>query len=128
MTCTSIDPLVATLFAIYARQFGQGVVLLGERAGLEASCGPSNFGNELELAVNLRLRPVEFERRARWAVPVSESVEILAELGFSRLPIGLVTPSDLRRALEWTQADESRLNGDQIIDYNRRAEELCHAD
>ncbi|HEY2155447.1 MAG TPA: hypothetical protein VGH33_07445, partial [Isosphaeraceae bacterium] len=126
MTCTSTDPLVATLFAIYARQFGEAIVILGERAAFERLSGPSNYGHEVEAAVNLLVSPIEFERRARWTLPVSQSVEVLDEIGFWGLPIGLVRPSDLRRSLEWTQAEGYRLNDYQIIQFNRRVVESSH--
>ena len=127
MTCTSTDPLVATLFAIRARsRFGRCVVILGERTAFEDLTGPPNYMDQLESAVNLRVTPMEFERRAARMIGVDGSLEILADLGFTPLPVAFADSSDLRIGLERTLLETFRLNDRQLVAYNARVEELPH--
>ena len=120
MTCTSTDPLVATLFAIGCRNHGPGRILLAQREPLEYLVGPSNALGALESAINLRMFPEEFVEMASLVVDVELSIEILGELGFGNLPPRLNGGDALKIALEASRDLQQRLSPEQLRTYNRR--------
>jgi hypothetical protein len=120
ITCATTDPLVATLFAIHCRNYGQALVLVARKSLFDESIGPPNFFSVIESAVNLRLTPVEFARAAEISASVDRSIGILRELGFRNIPVRLKDQSTLQQELAETHADGIRLNKGQIQVFNLR--------
>lgn len=99
VTPTSIDPVVATLFACRYLMEGPAVVLLALKSDfLELLDGPNLASFSYECAVNIDLSPDEFERRCRHRVSVHDSVVILDQLGY-RVPSKLPDLGALTQAL-----------------------------
>ena len=121
ITCTTTDPLVATLFAIACRNHGPGVVLLAPKGPLERLIGPSNPFEQIECAVNLEMLPGEFARRAVHRMDVDTSLAILAEPGFSALPVRINGAEALAIALQCSHDLGERLSPDRVDAYNRLA-------
>ena len=65
ITCTSTDPLVATLLPIECRNHGRAVILAAKRANFDGLLGPANHFSVIESAVNLHVPPLEFARRPK---------------------------------------------------------------
>ena len=90
VTPTSVDPIVATLFACRYRMEGSAVVLTARKADLSQLLdGPNLSSFYYELAVNLELPPDALEGLSYRRVTVEESLAALHRLGFdlpSRLP------------------------------------------
>jgi hypothetical protein len=96
---TSVDPIVATLFACQHRMEGPTVVLIGLKSGFaELLDGPSLASFKYELAVNLDMRQDEFERRCAACVSVDDSLTVLRQLDY-RLPTRLPDVGALTQAL-----------------------------
>jgi hypothetical protein len=96
VTPTSVDPVIATLFACRYRVEGPAMVLIAQKSDFtELLDGPNLSCFGYELAVNIELPPFEFENRCRWRVAVHDSVAVLHNLGYtlpSRLPdLGALT-------------------------------------
>jgi hypothetical protein len=120
ITCATADPLVATLFAILARNYGQALVMAARRSLFGELVGSPNYFSVIESAVNLRLSPVEFARIAEIRLGVDKSIAILRELGFQDMPIRLRGKSALQKELEDTHLAGHRLNDVQIHLFNLR--------
>jgi hypothetical protein len=117
-TPTSIDPIVATLFAAHEQSKGKAFVLILDKEVFRGMRGGPSIRTQasLELAVNLSLPPTEVERRATKVLAANDSIEILAGMGFW-LPKMLYTPTQLQEELEKTP----RLCLDDIREYSRLA-------
>jgi hypothetical protein len=99
VTPTSVDPVVATLFACRYLMEGPAIVLLALKSDfLELLDGPNLASFSYECAVNIELPPYEFEKRSRHRVSVHDSVAILGQLGY-RLPSKLPDLGALTQAL-----------------------------
>ena len=99
MTPTTIDPVVATLFACRYRMEGPAVVLQALKSDfLELLDGPNLISFSHECAVNIDLPPYEFEGRCHRCISVDDSVAILNRLGY-RLPSKLPDHGALAQAL-----------------------------
>ena len=96
VTPTSVDPVVATLFACRYLMEGPAVVLLALKSDfVDFLDGPNLASFSYEMAVNIELPPYEFETRCRHIIPVADSVALLDQLGYqvpSKLPdLGALT-------------------------------------
>lgn len=125
-TCTTTDPLVATLFAIECRNHGRAVVLAAWRDPLERLFDSDNWLDMIECAVNLQLSPLEFESQSEFLLDVDSAIEILRELGFLDLPARLRGKSSLQQEIAETHALGMRLNAAQIHRFNVRMQEISH--
>jgi hypothetical protein len=120
VTPTSIDPVVATLFACRYRMEGPAVVFLALKSDFrELIDGPNLASFSYECAVNLELPPYEFEKRCRHCVPVDHSVAFLEQLGY-RLPSKLPDFGALTQAL----MQSPRMFVEDIDRYVERCEQL----
>jgi hypothetical protein len=121
VTPTSIDPLVATLFAAKCRSEGTPIVILAEREKFKARLdGPTcvTWAN-VELAVNIEIPPWDFEREAARIISLETSLQIFDQLGIE-LPTGLVGSGAVRQAL----FSSPRLTFEQRERYARLAMEV----
>jgi hypothetical protein len=123
-TCTTTDPLVATLFAIECRNYGRAVVLAARRDSFGSLIGPANYFDMIESAVNLLCPPLEFERQVDFFLDVD--IELLRELGFPDMPVRLSGKTILQQELEETHSLGMRLNKDQVTQFDARMQELSH--
>jgi len=120
VTPTSIDPVVATLFACRYLMEGPAVVLLGLKSDfLGLLDGPNLASFGYECAANLELPPYEFEKRCRHRVPVNDSVAVLGQLGY-RLPSKLLDLGALTQAL----VQSPRMLMEDIDRYVERCQQL----
>jgi hypothetical protein len=124
ITCTSSDPLVATLFAIECRNHGHAVILVARRELFATVPGPLNYFSVSESAVNLRITPENFARRAEVVLDVDKSLRILDALGFADIPVRLEGRSALQQELDTSHAAGLRLNDEQIALFNGRMFEI----
>jgi hypothetical protein len=113
MTCTTTDPLVATLFAIDCRNYGHAVILAVRRDVVEDLIGPENHFDMIENAVNLLISPIDFARLAV-TLEVDRVWEALRELGFDEVPIRMRDKWGLRNALVSSYEVGQRLNAEQL--------------
>lgn len=115
-TCTTCDPLVATLFAPEATRYGKAVVFIADFEKLRLLVGESNAFAEIEREIVVRVAPLDFsERFAMVAIGAQTSLEVLRTLGFE-LPVLVGDKEVLRDLLESTP----RLDEDQIVEFVRR--------
>lgn len=115
-TCTTVDPLVATLFALEAANFGDAVVLACPLQDVGAMLLPGNVFADLESEVVVSVSPAEFERLATIRMPVKHAHEVLRQLGFE-LPL-VVTG---KRALHMRLGEHERLQPDQVAAFEQLA-------
>ncbi len=121
ITCTSTDPLVATLFAIECRNHGRAVILAAVRRDdfLDLTA-PENYFCEIESAVNLYIPPREFAAKAEVIVDVDTALAILSEIGFNDLPVRIRNKEMLTDAIQDTYEARQRLNFEQLELFNAR--------
>jgi hypothetical protein len=120
VTPTSIDPVVATLFACRYLIDGPAVVFLAYKPDFRGLLdGPNLASFWYEFAVNIELPPYEFEKRCRHCVRVQDSVAVLNELGY-------LIPSKLPDLGALTQAltQSPRMVMEDIDRYIERCQEL----
>jgi filamentous hemagglutinin len=123
-TYASSDPLVATLFAIECLRHGEGIVQMAHRDPLEPLIGAPNFFDDVECAINLMMTPAEFTQRVAFTLHAHKAREILAELGFNRIPYLINDKEALNDALEQTHRHGERCRREQIQEFDRRALEV----
>ena len=120
MTCTTTDPLVATLFAIECRNKGLAVVQLAPMAPVQDLIGPGNYFADLECAVNIRLEPAEFARYVLTEIDVDTAIAHLSDMGITDLPERIKDNFALQCELEYTRMKSQRLSDEQIAVFNGR--------
>jgi hypothetical protein len=96
ITCTSTDPLVATLFAVECRNHGRAIIAAAKRENFRGLVGPPNHFAVLESAVNLYVPPPEFAARVQIMLDVDRALAILSEIGFKDLPVRIRDKEALR--------------------------------
>ena len=113
MDLTTLDPLVATLFAVERRNHGAAQILALQRGIFpEMVVGPLDAGfQELECSVTLEIAPVEFARSAEYGFEVDRALNVLNDLGFLDLDHRLSDSGALQRALS---IPRRRLDPEQI--------------
>ncbi len=124
ITCTTTDPLVATLFAVECRNHGPAIILAAPRAAFERLIGPENFFKDMECAINLRIPPVEFARRAVLRLDVDRALERLRTIGFDWLSVRIGGREALREAIKESHLAAQRLNPEQIRLFNQNMREI----
>jgi len=120
VTPASTDPLVATLFATEAENFGRGVVHIALPADLAGvTIGPGNVLSGLESEVGVHITPAEFEARASVTLSVAQARSILKELGVQM-------PTIIRdvSALDYELKTTPRLTSKQIQEFLLKASKL----
>ena len=120
ITCTSTDPLVATLFAIECRNHGRAIILASRRSLFDGLLAPANHFWEIESAINLKISPVEFSLSAEVSLEVEKALEILRDLGFGDIPIRIRDNVALRDELLYSYEAGERLNTQQLRGFNSR--------
>jgi hypothetical protein len=119
ITCTTTDPLVATLFAIECRNHGRAVILAARRELFGDLIGPPNHFALIESAVNLLISPLDFARRAI-ILEVDEILEVLREIGFDQISIRIKDKAARRETLISSYEAGHRLNEEQLQQFNSR--------
>ena len=123
MTCTSTDPLVATLFALECLFHGHAVVHFVLKSVVSPFIGPSNFFDHKELAVNLQPGPLEFLQYVSHSIDADDAREILWSIGFEQVPTFIYGLDLLNDELS-LKPEGYRLSPEQVIEFNRRAFEV----
>lgn len=123
ITCTSTDPVVATLFAVECRNHGRAIVAAAKRGNFQRPLGPANHFFVLESAVNLYVPPLEFVAKAEIILDVDRALAILSEIGFEDLPVRIRDKESLRDALLQTYEAGQRLNEEQRLRFDSRMRE-----
>ncbi len=120
VTPTSIDPVVATLFACRYLMDGPAAVFLALKSDFAGLLdGPSLASFDYEFAVNIELPPDEFEKLCRYRVAVNDSIAVLCDLGY-RLPSRLPDLGALTQAL----IQSRKMNMEDIDRYVKRCQQL----
>ena len=119
ITCTSTDPLVATLFAIECRNHGRAIIAVGRQDKFAGLVAPTNHFSIVESAVNLYIPPLQFVEKAEITLEVDRALTILNEIGFADLPIRM-DKETRRQALLYTYGAGQRLNEEQLSWFNSR--------
>ena len=120
VTPTSVDPIVATLFACQRVTQGPAVVLVALKSDFrDLLDGPNLACFSYECAVNIELSPSEFETRCRHCFSVHDSLAALDQLGY-RLPSKL--PDIGALALALTQSP--RMPWEDIVRYVERCRQM----
>ncbi|WNZ24537.1 hypothetical protein HJG54_17880 [Leptolyngbya sp. NK1-12] len=116
----SIDPLVATIFALEGKaQGGDAIVLIATQRGLgNPAVDIGNVRRTLEREVQVDMLPLEFQSKASYAISVDRARQILSEMGVVELP-NSIRPEDSVDYLRNTP----RMTPEQIRDFFRRATE-----
>lgn len=120
ITCTTTDPLVASLFAIECRNHGHAVILMARADAFVDRIGPSNHFEVMESAVNVLVPPQDFARKPDGVHEVDEVLTILAEMGFGPLPVRIRDKWALREALIGSYEAGQRLNHEQLLEFANR--------
>ena len=121
VTPTSVDPIVATLFACRYRMEGAAIVLIARKDDFGDCLNGPNFGQfHYELAVNLDCNPAKFEQQCIVQVSVDQSLAVLRELGFE-LPPRLIDFDALRQALGMSP----RMLSEQIAAFAKRCQQTA---
>jgi hypothetical protein len=121
ITCTSTDPLVATLFAIECRNHGHAVILAAtKRDDFLGYTAPPNYFFDYESSVNLYIPPLQFAAEAGIILEVDRALAILRELGFEELPVRISSKEMLRDALWQSYVAGQRLSVEQLDRFNSR--------
>jgi hypothetical protein len=126
ITCTTTDPLVATLFAVECRNHGQPAILVARQELFDDLIADDNFFSVIECAVNVRMSPLEFAALAEAVLDVDNSLAILRELGFEEIPVRLSSKGALQFVLAETHLRGMRLNEEQLRLFNARMFEASH--
>lgn len=115
-TYTSLDPVVAFLFALECRNHGEAVVVIGRRGRFaEFPVGPNDvYSQRLERSVTVEAQPSEFASEAVAVIPLERCREALANLGFRDFPPSIYDGERARRSLEATETLGERLTPEQI--------------
>ena len=88
ITCTSTDPLVATLFAIECRNHGHAVILAVRRDRFRGIDRPPNYFCRDRVRGKLaNCSQRNSRRRAEVVLEVDRSLAILTEMGFQNIPV-----------------------------------------
>ena len=113
----SIDPYVATVFALEARgQAGQAVL----RFGSKAEIGTFIRGNRWpvqEREVGVLTNAAGFAERAPHTISVDQARAILGDMGMPPLPRSVAIPSDRSLLLD----NAPKMTPEQISEFLRRA-------
>ena len=100
ITPASTDPLVATVFATEAEQYGKGVVYIASSSDLKGvTISEGNVLRDLEREVAIELLPQEFASRASITLSVQTARNILSDMGYS-LPSNIFSKGELSVILE----------------------------
>jgi len=114
LTPTTADPLVATLFGLWAARYGEAVVEICELQSVAALIGTSNWNSRVELEVVISVPPIAFtEQYVGTTISVRTAREFLAEMGFELAP-GFVNLDEFRFRLYSTP----RLHERQIAEFD----------
>jgi len=120
VTPVSTDPVVATIFAIEAENYGRGVVHIASRsdlAGVEILKG--NVLAHLEREVGIGILPAEFARRASITITASQARNILSGMGI-HIQLSIRGPAAVDAVLRATP----RLTSEQIQQFLNAARNL----
>ncbi|MBF2049791.1 MAG: hypothetical protein IGS54_20895 [Elainella sp. C42_A2020_010] len=114
----SIDPLIATIFALEGKGItGNGIVLIATQRGLgNPVVDTGNFRRVLEREVQVGMLPLEFQNKALHSISVDRARQILSEMGVAELPNSIGT-GDTSEYLRNTP----RMTPEQIYEFVRRA-------
>ena len=111
ITPASTDPLVSTLFATEAKQYGKGVVYIASTNDLKGvTISAGNVLSDLEREVGINILPKDLSDRASIEISSQDARDILKDMGYS-LPNNIYDKSHLNSMLKSTP----RLNADEII-------------
>ena len=113
LTYTSLHPVVATLFAVEARNHGHAVLIASWRGEFpEVDPGPFDVGfQRLELSVTLSVTPAHFAQNAELVFDVDHALQTLAAVGYSGIDHRLSGKDALQKALS---TGNWRLDHEQI--------------
>jgi hypothetical protein len=117
LTPVSEDPVVATIFATEAENYGRGIVFIATEAALAGvTAVEGNVLASLEREIGLEMTPFDFARRAGIAVPASQARAILERMGHP-VPASIRGPAAVDQVLRST----TRLTEPEIQTFTKEA-------
>lgn len=116
-TCTSTDPLVATLFAIESSRYGEGVVHIALRRRFRRLIVPANNYENLEREVAVNLLPVTFAARSDFTITAQQARDILVNLGLANIPPAIANLNHFHLAL----VIRARITEEHVQEFIKRA-------
>lgn len=117
----SIDPLVATVFALESKGVsGRGVVLFGSKTEFTAGFAVGNTRKVVEREIAVSLSPKQFAEKSAKSISADQARKILSEIGIADLP-----PSfrNVTQAKEWLDLHGRRMSPTQIKEFLAKATE-----
>ena len=121
-TYTSLDPLVATLFAVECRNYGPAIVLMAQRGRFE-EIPPGELDEvfqRTERSMTLSILPLKFASQADLILEVDRCLNVLADLGFTAVPSRINGKSHLQNTIEESDQLGHRLTSEQIREFTSR--------
>lgn len=118
-TCTSRDPIVATIFAVHCRNHGGSAVLHIFRVAEDWTFGSPNRFAQLELEEVVGFTPAELERKAWRTLDVDRALAILKGMGIL-LPSRL--PGDAVRLTQYLTHESRRMTDAERAQFNSLAD------
>lgn len=82
-TPTSVDPAVATLFAIESKNYGKGVLKIGLPENLQGVDYTGNVLQSLEKEIALGISPAQFAAKSSITITAEQSSSILKNMGIN---------------------------------------------
>ncbi|SHJ73597.1 von Willebrand factor type A domain-containing protein [Clostridium cavendishii DSM 21758] len=120
ITPVSTDPVVSTVFATEANNYGNGVLYIATKTDLEGIViEEGNVISVLEKEVGINLLPEEFAKKASINLTPEQSRSILRSMGID-LPSIISDKTQLSYVLHNTP----RLSNEQLIEYYKKVLEL----
>jgi nucleoid-associated protein YgaU len=112
----TVDPYVATIFALEARgQGGQAVLMFGQRSRI-GTFGPGNWMAAQEREVGVLMNADEFANSAPFIIPADNARDLLRNMGMPALPYSVPSPSARSMLLD----SAPRMTPEQIAEFIRR--------
>jgi hypothetical protein len=114
-TCTTTDPLVATLFAVQCRNFGFSVVHVFKVPD-DLLLESGNGCNESENEVVVPMHPIQFASAAERTIEVERALQALAVLGIE-CPHRISPVAE--RLTRYVEFETRRLAPEEVREFNR---------
>ena len=113
VTPTSMDPVVAALFAVRCRRFGEAILQLAPFDALSGKIGQANVFKELECEVAIELAPTDFTSMVVYTITAMEAHQALETMGIE-IPRSIATAGDLTYHLK----NSPRMSKEDIMKFD----------
>ncbi|QJB36316.1 hypothetical protein HF329_31980 [Chitinophaga oryzae] len=118
ITPTSSDPVVSTVFATNAENYGKGILQIAMPESFQGVEYSANVLSDIEREIAVGVTPAEFTSKTTLTITSGQAREILSDMGI-KVP-SKVKLEDLSNVIRETP----RMNTDQINEFYKRASQL----